>query len=404
MNTKLIPAFLLSFVNTMSASILFPVLPFVVAAYDAPKWVFGLLLTLYSSFQFIGSPLLGRLSDAHGRKPILLISHGGTLLSWFVFLFALYLPKTEVWGFMLPLWIIALSRILDGITGGNTSVANAYVADITTLKEKSYIFGYLGAVTGLAMILGPGIGGFSASSSYGYVGTIVVSIFISVVTLAAIFFWLKESLSKENRAPRVKESVWKMINIPGRVKAVNPNKTIKTIFTMKMLFTAMVGIYIGSIALFLIDLFGFNEKELGTFMLVVGIFLAFNQAFVSKRLIDKLGEFKTLMLGLFFCFFGLFTITLTKNLYLFIACYYVMNLGLSLCFPTFNAILAINAPDKSKGEIMGISESINSFSMAVFPVISALAYTYIEKYLFHGAALLPLVGFGIALYMRKRLK
>ena len=192
MNTRLLPAYLLTFVNVLGFSILMPVLPFIVESYGADEWVYGLLLTFYSAFQFLGAPYLGAMSDGKGRKPILIISQAGTLLSWFVFMIALSLPETPIWGYALPLWIIALSRILDGITGGNTSVANAYVADITTKKEKSYIFGYLGGIAGLGMIIGPGLGGFAASSSLGYMGTLIVASGISMITLIVIFLFLKE--------------------------------------------------------------------------------------------------------------------------------------------------------------------------------------------------------------------
>ena len=140
---KFIPAYFLTFVNVLGFSILMPILPFIVDRYGAPKWVYGLLITCYAAFQFIGAPFLGALSDRKGRKQILLISQAGTLLSWFLFLFALFLPDMWVYGISIPLIVIAFSRLLDGVTGGNTSVTNAYVSDITTRKEKSYIFGYL---------------------------------------------------------------------------------------------------------------------------------------------------------------------------------------------------------------------------------------------------------------------
>ena len=96
MSKKLLPAYLLTFVNVLGFSILMPILPFVVDNYGAPKWVFGLLLSLYSSFQFIGAPFLGSLSDSVGRKKILLVSQAGTLLSWIVFVVALMLPEYQV--------------------------------------------------------------------------------------------------------------------------------------------------------------------------------------------------------------------------------------------------------------------------------------------------------------------
>lgn len=402
MNRKLLPAFLLTLVNVLGFSILMPVLPFIVESYDAPKWVFGLLLTCYSAFQFIGAPILGAMSDAQGRKPILLISQTGTLISWFIFIFALALPTWNLLGLALPLWVIGVSRILDGITGGNASVTNAYVADITTRNEKSYIFGYLGGIAGLGMIIGPGLGGMSASTSMGFSGTLLLAAVISSITLISIHLWLRESHPIEKRAESKRPSIWRTVFIPARVKEVNPSPIIKVIFIMKFFFSSMMGFYIGTMALFLIDIFQFTVDELGFFMFFIGLFLAFNQAFLSKQFIKWLGEFRTLILGLALGSLGLIAITMTDVLWLFVIFYYILNLGLSLCFPTFNALIAINANPKKQGEIMGISESINSFCMAIFPVISAGLYGYINFHLYHWITLLPLTALVLAVVSLKK--
>lgn len=396
MAKKFIPAYLLTFVNVLGFSILMPILPFVVKEYGAPKWVFGLLLTLYSIFQFIGAPMLGSLSDSMGRKRILLVSQGGTLLSWIIFAIALTLPEFPIFGVALPLIIIAISRAFDGITGGNTSVTNAYIADITTREEKGYIFGYLGGIAGIGMIIGPGLGGLAGSTSLGYMGTILVAMAVSTVALLTIFLWLKESHPPEKRVPREKISIWKLLNIPGRVKRANPSEVVKSIFTIKLLFSSMMAFYIGTISLFLIDLFHFTPQELGTFLFVVGVFLSFNQAILSKQFVKRFGEFRTLLIGLSLCTVGVVAITMTSNLYLFIGFYYIMNLGLSLCFPTFNALISMHADPKKQGEIMGISEAISSFTMALFPVISAYLYDLFGFTLYFFVSALPAMGLLLA--------
>ena len=402
MSNKFIPAYLLTFVNVLGFSILIPILPFIVDSYGAPKWVFGLLITLYSAFQFVGAPILGSMSDSYGRKKILIISQAGTLASWFVFVFALMLPEYQIYGIALPLIVIAISRSLDGITGGNSSVANAYVSDITTRKEKGYIFGYLGGIAGIGMIIGPGLGGITATSSLGFLGTLLTSIIISSITLVSLIFWLKESHPPEKRVPREKQPLWNLLYIPGRVKTVNPSKIVKSIFTVKMLFSSMMGFYIGTMALFLIDTFSFNEKELGLFLLIAGAFLAFNQAFVSEKFVKKMGEFPTLLIGLFLCGLGMIALTFSNNLYVFISFYYILHLGLSLCFPTFNALISIHADEKKQGAVMGISESIGSFAMAIFPVISAVLYSYIGYELYYFVGCLPLIAFIIAMVSLKK--
>lgn len=393
---KFIPAYLLTFVNVLGFSILMPILPFVVKKYGAPEWMYGLLITCYAAFQFIGSPFLGALSDSIGRKPVLILSQAGTLLSWFIFLFALYLPEWPLLGLALPLWIIMLSRIFDGLTGGNTSVANAYISDVTTREEKSYIFGYLGGIAGMGMIIGPGLGGLSASTSMGFGGTMLLAIAISTITLLSLFLWLKESHHEDKRSARKRQPIVNMIYLPKRIKELKPSGVIATLFRIKFFFTTMMAFYIGTMALYLIDLFDFNETELGLFMLIVGIFLAINQAIISKFFVKRFGEFKTLIIGLCAVILGLFSITVTDNIWLFVPFYYVMNLGLSLCFPTFNALIAVNADVQKQGETMGISESINSFTMALFPIVAAAMYGFIGFYIYHIAAILPLIALFLA--------
>ncbi len=397
MAKKFIPAYLLTFVNVLGFSILMPILPFVVDSYGAPKWVFGLLLTLYSAFQFIGAPMLGSMSDSMGRKRILLVSQAGTLLSWVIFAIALSLPNFPVFGMAFPLIIIAIARAFDGITGGNASVTNAYISDITTRKEKTYIFGYLGGIAGIGMIIGPGLGGLAGSTSLGFLGTIFVSMAVSVIALLTIFLWLKESHPPEKRIPRERQSVWRLLNIPGRVRRADPSEVIKSIFTIKMMFSSMMAFYIGTMALFLIDRFEFNTKELGIFFFIAGAFLAFNQAVLSKVFVNRLGEFRTLILGLGLTAVGMLSLTISKDLYVFIGFYYVLNLGLSLCFPTFNALISMHANPKKQGEIMGISEAIHSFAMALFPVISAYLYGLFGFGLYFFISTLPAFGLILAL-------
>lgn len=404
MSKRLIPAYLLTFVNVLGFSILLPVLPFVVDSYGAPKWVYGLLLTLYSAFQFIGAPYLGAMSDRIGRKPVLIVSQFGTLLSWIVFLIALSLPVSPIFGIALPLWIIGFSRVLDGITGGNTSVANAYVSDVTTREEKSYIFGYLGGIAGLGMIIGPGIGGATASSTWGFSSTMLAAIAISAITMVTLVLWLKESHPIEKRAPKSKNAFWNSFLILRRIRKVNPSSFIKTIFWMKLLFSMMMAFYIATIALFMIDLFHFNPKELGLFMLGVGVFLALNQAIVSKQFIKRFGELRTLFIGLGLCVIGLYSITLTSNLIVYFICYYFMNLGLSLCFPTFNALISIHGNPEKLGEIMGISESINSLTLAILPMIAAALYVLLGSQLYHFVTILPITAIGIGWYYFKNNK
>jgi len=261
----------------------------------------------------------------------------------------------------------------------------------------------LGGIAGVGMIVGPGLGGLAASTPLGFSGTLLLAALISVITLIALKFGLKESHPIEKRKPLEKFNFKKMILINRRIKEVNPSPIIKTLFTVKFFFHSMMGFYIGTISLFLIDLFDFTSKELGFFMFIIGVFLSFNQAVVSKFVIKRFGEISTLITGLLLATIGVVSITLTKNIYLFVAFYYIMNLGLSLSFPTFNALISIHANPQKQGEIMGISESINSLCMAIFPVISASLYMWLGFELYWFVSILPFTGFLIALRATKKI-
>ncbi len=404
MKKKFLPAYLLTFVNTLGFSILIPVLPFIVVQYGAPKYVYGLLLSLYSAFQFIGSPYLGKLSDRKGRKPILLISQIGTLLSWVIFGIAYFLPADYVFIYALPLWVIAISRILDGITGGNVSVTNAYISDITTTVEKRTIFGFLGGIAGIGIIVGPGIGGFASSSSLGYLGTILIALAVSTITVLAIVFFLKESLVKTNKKaePAAKTPLLDKILVSRRIKSLNPKSIVKKIFLLRLIMGISLASYISTVALFVIDIFDWNEKEVGVFMLFVGLFLSFNQAFVYRRVVNQLGEVKTLALGFLLMAIGFIAITLTNDVVLFVLLYFILNLGISISMPVFNSVISQKANEEKIGEAMGISESIGALSNATFPVIAALTYSVIFYKFYYVLSAVSLVGFYLSFKMAKK--
>ena len=148
---SLFPVFLVIFVRTLGFSIVLPFLVFVVMKFGGDAIVYGLLAATYPAFQLIGSPILGKWSDVYGRKKVLLLSNVGTSVGWILFLFALFLPTEKSFSIhiaflgtfvvVVPLFILFLARAIDGITGGNISIANAYLADVSSDSTRSKNFG-----------------------------------------------------------------------------------------------------------------------------------------------------------------------------------------------------------------------------------------------------------------------
>ena len=396
-----------------------PVLPFIVKEANAPEYVYGLLLSAYSFFQFIGSPFLGKLSDSRGRKPILVISQFGTLLSWVIYGVAYFVAYDvlevyqydfmgKVFFYSLPLIIIAFARIADGLTGGNISVTNAYVSDITTLEQKKTIFGTLGGIVGIGFVIGPAIGGltsgYNENGEFEYLGTILTAAVVSLIALLSILFFLKESLPIEKRREYKKHNFIKSFNIVKRVNSLNPKYIVKQVLVLKSLMSATMAFYIATIVLYVIELFDFTPFGTGIFLLVAGIFLGFNQAVLFKKVVLKIGELYTLIIGFSLTALGLVLITLTDILWIYMILYYILNLGLSLSFPVFNSLISQHADEDKQGEIMGISESIQSISNAIFHVIATAIYGFIGYNIYFFLALIPLAGSFVTMRLIKKLK
>lgn len=378
MKKELLPVAFLSFINVLGFTILIPVMPYIIKNFNQSPAIYGFLLSIYPFFQFLSSPILGSLSDKYGRKPLLVLSQIGTVLGWIVFGLSYYVENTTIMFTSLPILIIALARMIDGITGGNSSIASAYLSDITTPQEKAKLFGTIGAISGMAMLVGPAIGSFSSSTSIGYLGTVIFAILISTLTLIFIQVFIKESLHKENRASDINLNIFKQLNFISRIKKYQDNTILINLLIMRTFFGFALSCYTSIIIFFVIDNFKLEPKQLGYFLLFVGSFLIFNQAVMVKKFIRKFGDIKTLLIGQALMMFGLISITLINNLIVYILFYYVLNLGISLSMPSFKSLISSTVDKTKQGEIMGIEESISAFTSALGPMIAGYFYTQIH--------------------------
>ena len=187
--SPLLPIFLIVFIDLLGFGLILPLLPFYAKSFGANELTIGLLLASYSLMQFIGAPVLGRLSDRYGRRPILLISQLGTFVGFIML------------GFANGLGMLFASRIVDGVSGGNISTAQAYIADISDEKNRARNFGLIGAAFGLGFIMGPAIGGFL--SQFGYQVPAFAAAGLSFLSMTLTFFLLHEPERKANGQPRI---------------------------------------------------------------------------------------------------------------------------------------------------------------------------------------------------------
>ena len=200
---SLFPILLVNFVGTLGFSIVLPFLVFVVMKFGGDAIVYGLLAATYPAFQLIGSPLLGKWSDTYGRKKILLLSNIGTSIGWLIFLFALFLSTEESFNIyipflgtfviIIPLLLLFLARAIDGLTGGNISIANAYLSDLSSDSTRSKNFGKIAISSNLGFIIGPAIAGILGGTIYGAILPVLAALILSLITIFVIVFLLRES-------------------------------------------------------------------------------------------------------------------------------------------------------------------------------------------------------------------
>jgi DHA1 family tetracycline resistance protein-like MFS transporter len=207
-NKRLLILFLIVFIDLLGFSLILPLLPFYAETFGASPFQIGLLVASYAAAQLVGAPLLGRLSDRIGRRPVLIISLIGTFIGFLML------------GFANSLWMLFASRLLDGFTGGNISVAQAYITDVTDESNRAKGLGLLGAAFGLGFIIGPAVGGIL--SVYGFALPAFVAAGFSFISILGVILFLPESLTEAARADmanreRQKFSIgnlWRAINRP----------------------------------------------------------------------------------------------------------------------------------------------------------------------------------------------
>lgn len=273
MNKRLFSVFLIVLIDLLGFSLILPLLPYYAETFGASDFVTGLLVASYAAMQLIGAPILGRLSDRFGRRPILMISIFGTFLGFLLL------------GFAKALWMLFASRILDGFTGGNLSVAQAYIADVTDEQNRSKGLGLVGAAFGLGFIIGPVTGGFL--SQWGYSVPAFVAAALAFVNLVLVAFWLPESLTPEKRAAMSESRP--PITLAALLKALRRPFTGSLLIT-RFFFGLAFAIFQTIFALYALKKFQLDAQHTGLVLTFVGVLSVFVQGFLIGRLTRRFRE------------------------------------------------------------------------------------------------------------------
>lgn len=398
---SIFPILLVNFVGTMGFSIVLPFIVILVLKLGGNELSYGFLSATYSFFQLIGAPILGDWSDKFGRRKILLLSEAGSLAAWILFLIALYLPVKElaihaqalkVFAHTIPLLLLFIARAVDGLTGGNISVANAYLADISTKEDRKRNFGQMSASANIGFIVGPALAGILGATALGISLPIMAAIFVSLLSLTTIAFGLKDVSPKTVKAPvNGSDAQIALAAAPGKANLVKPGKTnfmaILRLPYISYFLVLYFLIYLGfnffyvAFPVYAVQQLKWNVLQLGIFFAVLsGVMVIVQGPVLSKIALRVSGSILVitgnLLLAVSFALFCSSSIVLLYLGLLFFA------FGNGIMWPSFLALLANASEDRYQGVIQGLASSTGSLASIIGLVSGAFLYRVMGSAIF----------------------
>jgi DHA1 family tetracycline resistance protein-like MFS transporter len=353
-NRYLFSIILVVFIDLLGFSLIIPLLPYYAQTFNASDTVIGLLLASYAAAQLIGAPLLGRASDRFGRRPILLISILGTFLGFLLF------------GFAESLIMLFASRILQGITGGNLSVAQAYITDVTDAKSRNRGLGMIGAAFGLGFIIGPALGGLLSGVSYSVPAFVAAG--LSFINLLLIAFWLPESLTPEKRAQLTRKKT--SFSFGALLQALRHPLTgplLITRFLYSLAFVILQSIF----SLFALRRFNMSVVATGFVLTYVGIVSVITQAWLVGKLSQRFKDTRLIETGLLMLAAGLLVWAFAPNVPILVLSVTPIALAGGLLNTIVPSALTKTVEPQEVGGILGLSTSIESSTRVISPLFGS---------------------------------
>ncbi len=351
--SPLLVIFLTVFIDLVGFGIVMPVLPFYAQEYNASPVTLGWLFASYSIMQFIFSPVLGRLSDRHGRRPVLLLSIIGTGIGFLIM------------GMATTLWLLFAGRILDGITGGNISTANAYVADVTTPENRAKGMGLIGAAFGLGFVFGPALGGIL--SRWGIHVPFLFAAALAFGNAVLLYFTLPETVTPAHPARHT----------AGRSYAAMfrhlSNSSLALVLAISFLFIVAFSIMTTTFALYTMYRFGYDAQQNGYLFAFIGIVAVIVQGGLIGRLAKRFGELPLVILGALLFVAGLFALPfvgpMSGGLVALLGLIALLAVGDGMATPSLRSLASKTAGADEQGATLGLTQSAASLARIIGPLI-----------------------------------
>ena len=345
MSRPLLVIFLTIFVNLVGFGIIIPLLPFYAEKFGASPLVIGLLFGIYSLCQLAAAPALGDLSDRYGRRPVLIFSLLGTVVSFVMLALAQSIA------------LLFVARIVDGLSGGNISTARAYVADITEPKDRARAYGLIGAAFGLGFIFGPALSGALAHISY--TAPIWAAAALTLVATAMAYFWLPETVHRASAGTGMPfRNLAAMMQRPG----------LRRMLVIDFVYWFAFAIFQTTFALFVARRFGFDAPTTGYFFAAFGVLGVIVQGGIIRPIVHRLGDKSTFITGLVLSAVGLVAATYAHSVVLLAAALVPLAFGMGFGHPTVSSLVSRAGRHDEQGRVQGAAGAMESLGRALGPV------------------------------------
>jgi DHA1 family tetracycline resistance protein-like MFS transporter len=357
--SPLLPIFLIVLVDVLGLTIILPLLPFYAEHFGASATVVGLLMSSYALCQFIAGPILGRMSDHMGRKPLLIVSQFGTLVGFLILAFSN------------SLWLIFLSRIIDGLTAGNLSLAQAYIADVTVAENRAKSFGVIGVAFGIGFMIGPGISGYLAQ--FGYTYPILAAAFLSASSIVCTATLLPKAEPHEPGEGETAARRLGIFDLRAYAEYFARPKLGRLLWQF-FFFAFSFAMFISGFALFAQRRYTFHgqpfgPKEVGYIFVYVGFLGFIMQGGLIGRLVKMFGERALVWSGFAVAGVGYGLLAWTRTIGQLLFASTVNSLSGALR-PALTSLISQQSGKREQGVVLGLTQSITSVSQVIAPVIA----------------------------------
>ena len=374
--------FLTIFIDMIGIGVLIPVIPQLLGEPTSPYFLLdpsqiklgfvllGFLVASYPIATFFAAPVLGAMSDKYGRKPVLLASILGTSISYFVFAYAIITKN-------IPLLFI--SRVIDGLTGGNISVAQAVIADVTKPEDRTKVFGAIGAAFGLGFIFGPFLGGLLSSPSvlpfFNASTPFIFSGLLALFNVFSIRFFFKESIKEKNLESKI-DFLASFKNIANAKKF----EAVRMLFLVSFLFNAGFAFFTSFFNVYLTNKFDFSPAQIGNFFAYVGIWIIITQVVVVRKLAGKFKEIDILGPVYFSSAIGILLYLVPQVAWALLIIVPIASIPNGIQMANFSSMLTKRTDEKMRGEVLGINTSVNSLGQSLPPLFAGAIAAYTASY------------------------